>query len=283
MKKENNLDLNPYTTVMLTETFLTHDPDEQLIRDFSFYARARKSEGRPSGGLAVLMSPLLLDTRCIFKNENILGIESQKTTFIVSYYSPKSPVAEMVVDLSSVMNRVTTKSVILCDFNCRIDSQDSRAKDLIEALFLFNLHLINSAQEMTFIDLVFVSEDLFGDADLQIIPTVARKYQQLEIIVPLTESGTKREGKRPKLKNHLTKKTQRSDASAEESYLRIVEIVQKSTSTKTSDKAFPRQKSRSFAVFARGFWLASPKDRNPRSSKNCGLLEGLTLGTEGKI
>lgn len=262
MKKEDNLDFSPYTAVMLTETFLTHKPNEQLIENFkSYYAEARKTDGRPSGGLAILASPLLLGTRCMFEEEHILGIETQRTTLIVAYYNPKTPVAEIVVDLLNAANKVVTKSVIVYgDFNCRLDSQDGRARDLIEALLLFNLHLINNAQEMTYIaqngqsaiDLVFVSEDLVTDSRLRVIPTVARKHQQIEIIVTLTEPGMKIEGERPKkpirkicsnaLGSQLSTTGQRADASAGDSYRQLLEMVERSACPRIYRKARPNKR-----------------------------------------
>ena len=189
----------------------------------------------------------------MFKNEQILQVSN--TTHIVAYFNPKTPVADIIFEMHKVMTQVITESVILYgDLNCRIDQLDSRATNLIEALQLFNLHLVNNAQEMTYIahngqssiDLIFVSEDLIRHIEMRIQPTVERKHQRIEVSVSNPEAQSRAEGTRPKTpirkisnaclaRQHPTMQ-QSTEANPSASYTSLREIIEKSAIKSTHRK-----------------------------------------------
>lgn len=75
LRKENEPNLSPYEVIVLTETFLAQSSSDQNIPNYrNFYAEAKRTQGRPSGGLAILTSPLLPNTKTMFKSENIFGV-----------------------------------------------------------------------------------------------------------------------------------------------------------------------------------------------------------------
>ena len=191
LRRGNDLDFSPHKVIMLTETFLTQSITEQLVPNYrNFYAEARKTEGRPSGGLAILTSPLIPNTKTMFKSDNILGVVTTNMTFVVAYYRPNTPVAEITVEINELLTKVNTNDAILYgDFNCRIDTADQRGADLTEALLHMNLQLLNKPYEKTYIssngsstiDLVFVTERMTTTTELKVQPTVARKHQRIEL------------------------------------------------------------------------------------------------------
>ena len=187
----------------------------------------------------------------MFKDEHILGVQTCDTTYIVAYFSPKTPVAEIITDIHQAIKIATNSVVNYGDFNCRIDSQEPSAWDLVEALRLFNLHLVNDPQNKTYIahngqstiDLIFVTEDLTNCTDLQILPTVDRKHQRLSISVQLAEPETKHSGKRSgrpirkirdgDLENNLQTMCQQPGHSPNKSYKQFLELIERSASITT--------------------------------------------------
>ncbi|XP_018497542.1 uncharacterized protein LOC108865217 [Galendromus occidentalis] len=228
MKKDSDFDFSPYSVVMLTETFLASEPDNQIVPNFKgYYSEAQRTKGRPSGGLAILVSPLIPDTKIVFKDEHILGVANatQQTTYLVAYFTPNNPVADIIADTH----------------------KDTRASDLIEALLLIDLHLLNDAQTMTYhahngqsaIDLMFVSENLTSRADLKVLPTIDRKHQRLSLRVTLSNPGTKLTGNRPgpplrrirecDLNKHIPAISQLPEHTLDETYQQFLTLIEKST------------------------------------------------------
>lgn len=274
---------------MLTETFISYDPTDQIIPDFkSYYAEATKTQGRPSGGLAILVSPLLTPTRIVLKTEYLLAVEVPGTTYIAAYYSPNTPVAEIVTDINEATLKISTKTVVLYgDFNCRIDSDQSRGADLTDALLSMNLHLINDTAEMIYvassgqsaIDLVYVTDDILTNARLRVDPTVGRKHQR--VIVTTTETDARiHTGKKSRPRairrldsQNLAKQLKRSEMTSrasensepatENPYAQLMKIIECSAQASRTSKA-PCNKP----------WF----DRECRDLKKLALAD---LGTEG--
>ncbi|XP_018495048.1 uncharacterized protein LOC108864261 [Galendromus occidentalis] len=246
---------------MLTETFLTNEPEEQIIQHYkSFTAGAQKTKGRPSGGLAILASALIPNMKTMFKNEYALGVQDENTTYIVAYYKPNTPVAEIIIDIHNIVNKIVTKSVILYgDFNCRIDVEDSRARSLIEAFLLLNLHLLNKSQDTTYIahngrstiDLIFVTADLVPFTKMKIMPTVDRKHQRIIVDIPSLEPEAEIKGKRPmsairkvdhnKLVVNLSNSIERAEPSPDDSYMNLLGAIEKAAIMETH-KGKPKNK-----------------------------------------
>ena len=87
MKKENNFGFSDYKIAMLTETFLVHEPDEQIVQNYkSYYSKAQRTMGRLSGGLAIMVTLLVPNTRIMFEDEHVLGLRSAETIYIVPYF-----------------------------------------------------------------------------------------------------------------------------------------------------------------------------------------------------
>ena len=188
----------------------------------------------------------------MFKDEHILGVANatQQTTYLVAYFTPNTPVADIIADTHKAMMAVVTKTGIRYgDFNCRLDyhdPQDTRASDLIEALLLIDLHLLNDAQTMTYhahngqsaIDLMFVSENPTSRADLKVLPTIDRKHQCLSLSVTLSDPGMKLTGNRPgpplrrirecDLNRHLLAVSQLPEHTPDETYQQFLALIEKS-------------------------------------------------------
>ncbi|XP_018497357.1 uncharacterized protein LOC108865137 [Galendromus occidentalis] len=233
---------------MLTETFLTHEPKELIVPKYKgYFSEAKKTEGRPSGGLAIFVGPRFAQSKVMFKSDHIIGVEIGDTTYATAYFSPNTPVAEIILEVHElIMNQSTTSIVMYGDFNCRIDGREQRGVDLSEALGHLNLRLMNDPQEMTYIahngrsaiDLIFASDNIAPKVKMITQATVERKHQRITVTIQQSNSLIKTGSKRPsaairrissiELEKALPMMKETEDRSLEDIYKQLHEIIKKS-------------------------------------------------------
>jgi hypothetical protein len=108
--------------LILTETFATSPI--AVTGMYTHHSFAQKgARGRPSGGVAILIAPIIQDMRLIARGPNFLIVASPWLSIIGAYFSPVIPTAEMLDRLGEMLALLPAECPVLLagDFNARID------------------------------------------------------------------------------------------------------------------------------------------------------------------
>ncbi|KAI5718496.1 hypothetical protein M8J77_022111 [Diaphorina citri] len=176
--------------VMLTETLNVDRPASLPgYTCISSPARQLAKYGRPVGGITLYAKPHL-NLHLIHSSDSHIHADTVLGHILVYYFHPSKSagdiIAQIVRDIHATRDPI---SIIGGDFNCRVDTNDTKPDTLLAFMSTLGFHLVNDPSVATFvnaqggnsaIDLVFLRDGhVDGSPRTDVLRTPSRKHQRV--------------------------------------------------------------------------------------------------------
>jgi hypothetical protein len=147
----------------------------------------KENRGRPVRGISIFYNNIFGEVKNSIKIKDCTLITFfQNFVIILCYFHPGMNEIDIEDELLTAFGKINdindTNIILLGDFNCRLDKNNSKAVSLLELTSRYGLSLCNDSQIKTFgmprfgsvIDLVFVSKN-FNNENIQVDPLASNK------------------------------------------------------------------------------------------------------------
>ena len=120
--------------MILTET-LTTEPIE-INGFYGLHSYARKTEGRPTGGVSCYLRTNAGNFKVRHKEEDVLVVKTDLCTIIALYIRPQAETEEVIETVMTAISKTEEyeKIILAGDINCRIDKENIKTEVVIAAL-----------------------------------------------------------------------------------------------------------------------------------------------------
>ena len=144
-------ELQNYDILVFTETFATEPIDIEGFHGLHSYAK--KTEGRPTGGVACYLKPTMGNFKVVYKDENVLAVGTEALTTIAVYIRPQATTEEVMETIMTATDATKEMEnvIIAGDINCRIDRTNNKTETVMEAMREEGFRLANKADLVTYV------------------------------------------------------------------------------------------------------------------------------------
>lgn len=144
-------ELKKFDLMVFTETFATEPID--IDGFYGLHSYAKKTEGRPTGGVSCYLKPSMGNFKVVHKDENVLAVRTDSLTCIAVYIRPQATTDEVIETLMTalVATETSDNTIIVGDINCRIDKANIKTEIVMETLREEGFMLANRGDLPTYI------------------------------------------------------------------------------------------------------------------------------------
>lgn len=137
--------------IILTETFCT-DEQIQIPGYYKIESPAEKpNAGRPKGGIAVFYKPFL-SLHQVSIQQNKIQAQSILGNILCYYFHPDTSTEDITEEITQDLSSQDTQtSIVIGDFNCRIDKHTQKGNTLVQLMQSYGFQLVSNPNIPTYI------------------------------------------------------------------------------------------------------------------------------------